>query len=160
MSSELAIGLSAVLIVTAASALFSKSVSISLIMLFYSSLVLGVVFAAYGSVLVGVLEIITFAGAVSVMLLTTVLMTGESKLQVGATKAKVALVGSTITVASIASFTILSGLTIGLPQTSFQTVTNLFQFVWEFRPWDLLILLIVFTSAMVVVVNLFSRDIQ
>lgn len=160
MSSEFAIALSFVLVITAATALFSKSVSISLIMLFYASLALGVIFASYGSILVGVLEIITFAGAVSVMLLTTVLMTGESKLELGANKLKISLAGASVMVAVVASFTILLRLPTGSASVSSQELTNLFQFVWDFRPWDLLILLIVFTSAMVVVVNLFSRESQ
>lgn len=160
MSSELAIGLSLVLVITAAVALFSKSVSISLIMLFYSSLVLGVIFASYGGILVGVLEIITFAGAVSVLLLTTVLMTGESRLDLGASKMKLGLVIGSIAAATIASFTIFTGLPPIAGSVNPQSIANLFQFVWEFRPWDLLILLIVFTSAMVVVVNLFSKENQ
>lgn len=160
MSSEVAVVLSAILIVTASAALFSKSVSISLIMLFYSSLVLGVIFAAFGNILVGVLEIITFAGAVSVMLLTTVLITGESRLDLGANKIKFSLLGGSIGATAIATFTILSRLPVGSASANLQLIPNLFQFVWEFRPWDLLILLIVFTSAMVVVVNLFSQEDQ
>ena len=64
MSSEIALLISAVLVGTAIAALVSKSVSVSLIMLFYSSLIVGIIFTAYGSVLIGLFEIITFAGAI------------------------------------------------------------------------------------------------
>ena len=40
------------------------------------------------------------------------------------------------------------------PDVSLQT----FSFLWEFRPWDLLILITVFASAMVTIANLFSRE--
>jgi hypothetical protein len=57
---------------------------------------------------------------------------------------------------------------VGLPNSSSASTTsvgpyspsNLLQFVWEYRPWDLLILLVIFASAMVVVTNLFSKEIE
>ena len=55
MSSDLAVVLCTILVVMAVSALFSKSVSVSLIMLFYTSLVIGIIFTVYGSVLIVVL---------------------------------------------------------------------------------------------------------
>jgi NADH:ubiquinone oxidoreductase subunit 6 (subunit J) len=123
-------------------------------MVFYSSLVLGIIFTAYGSALIGVFEIITFAGAVSVLLLTAVLMTGESRLDIGASKTKLILVAASVAVVTVATFTILAGLPSG---SASQTSVNLVQFVWEFRPWDLLILVVIFASAMVVVSNLSSQ---
>ena len=143
----------------AVSALFSKSVSVSLIMLFYTSLVIGIIFTAYGSVLIGVLEIITFAGAISVMLLSAVLMTGESKLDIGGSKAKLVLVVSMLAGVVFATLVILSKITTGIVASpSAFNSSNLLDFVWVFRPWDLLILLVVFSSAIVVVANLFSRE--
>ena len=159
MSSEIALLISAVLVGTAIAALVSKSVSVSLIMLFYSSLIVGIIFTAYGSVLIGLFEIITFAGAISVILLTTVLMTGESKLNIGTNRLGMAIVLITAAIVSVAaaiSFRLLPTQTFAegsLP-------AELLQFLWQFRPWDMLILLVVFTSAMVVVVNLFSRESQ
>lgn len=157
MSDEVALVLSALLLATAATALFSKRVSVSLITLFYSSIMLGVIFTLYGNVLVGLIHIITFAGAVSVMLLTAILMTGESSLDIGATPAKVGIVGGVLLVVAAASYTLLGGLPQLPAQPALQS-TSLLQFVWQFRPWDLLILLMVFASSMVVVANLFSRD--
>lgn len=159
MSSDLAIVLCAILVVMAVSALFSKSVSVSLIMLFYASLVIGIIFTVYGNVLIGVLEIITFAGGISVMLLSAVLMTGESKLDIGGSKAKLALVVSMLAVVMFATLEITSKIrtSVGASPGAFNT-SNLLDFVWTFRPWDLLVLLIVFSSAIVVVVNLFSKE--
>jgi NADH:ubiquinone oxidoreductase subunit 6 (subunit J) len=129
-------------------------------MLFYASLVLGVTFTLYGSALVGVLEIITFAGAISVMLLSAILMTGESKLDIGGSKLKLMLVLTFIGLATIGAFFLLVQVPSGTATEigSNITTTDLFSFIWNFRPWDLLILLIVFSSAMVVVANLFSRE--
>lgn len=156
MLDEVALLLSAALIVTVLVALFSKSVSISLICLFYSSLLLGIIFATYGGVLVGLVHIITFAGAVSVMLLTVVLMTGESKLIVGKRELAMILVVISVPVVGVAAYEVLQG----LPQTSSQPtipgITTLFQFIWQFRSWDLLILIMVFAASMVSVVNLLS----
>lgn len=159
MSSEIAILISAILVATAVSALVSKSVSVSLIMLFYSSLIVGIIFTAYGSTIIGLFEIITFAGAISVMLLTTVLMTGESTLKIGTNKLDIAIVLIAVAVVALASTLSLRVLT--AQSTSGSNLTaELLQFLWQFRPWDMLILLVVFTSAMVVVVNLFSRESQ
>ncbi len=159
----MALLLSAIIITAAVVALFAKSVSVSLIALFYASIALGITFTVYGSILVGLLEIITFAGAVSVLLLTAVLMTGESKLDIGASKLKLTLVLPAVVVASITSLFVLEK---GLPLVSSSTTggppftpSDLLQFVWEFRPWDLLILLMIFASAMIVVTNLFSKEV-
>ena len=169
MSLEVALLLSGALLISVVVALFSKSVSVSLIALFYASLALGITFAVYGSTLLGLLEIITFAGAVTVLLLTAVLMTGEANLDIGASKTRLILVALSISLVAIASFFILSA---GLPATTTTTTTttssvsgtgvlspsSLLQFVWQFRPWDLLILLVIFASAMLVVTNLFSEE--
>ena len=87
MASELlSIAISAVILATVLVALFSKKVSVSLIALFWASTLSGVVFTAYGDALVGLMQIVTFSGAVSVLFLTVILMTGESKLDIGATR--------------------------------------------------------------------------
>ena len=158
MSNEVALLSSAVLLVTAVVALYSKRISVSLIMLFYSSLTLGIIFTLYGSVVVGLLHIITFAGAVSVLMLTAVLMIGESKLEMNASASAVALLGALLVAVVVASYVLLSGLPGGSTLANNLPAAGLFQFLWQFRPWDLLILLMVFASSMVVVVNLFSRE--
>jgi hypothetical protein len=158
MSSEVALVSSAALLGTAVAALYSRKVSVSLIMLFYSSVTLGVIFTVYGSVLVGLLHIITFAGALSVMLLTAVLMTGESNLSIGASATKASLIGAVLVVAVAASSLLLGGLPSNLGAQQALPPTAVIQFIWLYRPWDLLILLMVFASSMVVVVNLFSKE--
>jgi NADH:ubiquinone oxidoreductase subunit 6 (subunit J) len=161
MSVEVALVLSVVLIAAVAVALFSKSVSVSLIGLFYASIAVGIIFTVYGSIIVGLLEIITFAGAVSVLLLTAVLMTGESKLAIGADKMKIILLATAIAVIFVAASTFFFGIpsssSISSPPGPFSP-SDLLQFVWLYRPWDLLILLVIFASAMVVVTNLFSKE--
>ncbi|MCL4518618.1 MAG: hypothetical protein M1587_05400 [Thaumarchaeota archaeon] len=156
MSAEVALFLSAALVITAVIALFSKSVSISLIMLFYSSLLLGIIFATYGGVIIGLVHVITFAGAVSVLLLTVILMTGESKLIVGSRQLALILITVSVPVIAAASYELLQGLPQPSSQPPIPGISSLFQFVWEFRPWDLLILIMVFASSMVAVVNLLS----
>lgn len=160
MSSEeaavVAIFLSIALISTIGVALLSKSVSISLITLFYASLILGIIFATYGGIVVGLLHIITFAGAISVMLLTVVLMTGESKLVIGSRQIAVTLIILSIPIIGAAAYELLQGLP---SSVSVSPSSSLFEFLWEFRPWDLLILIMVFASSMIAVANLLSKRI-
>lgn len=158
MSSDEALLASAALLATSIVALYSKRVSVSLIMLFYSSLVLGIVFTLYGSILVGVLEIVTFAGAVTVLLLTAVLMTGESDLSIRGGAVKAVLLGALLLVAVGASSFLFGGLPSGAGTQTTLSATAIMQFIWLDRPWDLLILLTVFASSMVVIVNLFRKE--
>ena len=93
MDSEvIALLISGALFATVAVALLSTKVSNSLIALFYTSIVLGVAFTLYGDALLGLLTMITFAGAISVLLLSVVLITGESKIDLGAKKLAVAAI--------------------------------------------------------------------
>lgn len=155
MSSEIALLLSAALLVTVLAALLSKSMSVTLIMLFYSSLILGIIFTVYGAVLVGLLHIITFAGAISVMFLTVILMTGQSDLDIG--RRRLLLIVSTVTilVVAAASYQLFSSSLAGTGQLP---AGELLTFIWTYRPWDLLILIIVFACAMTVIANLLSRE--
>jgi len=135
--------------------MFSKSTSLSLIMLFYSSLILGIIFATYGGIVPGLVHIITFAGAISVMLLTVTLMTGESKLMIGSFRLALLLSIISVPVVGAAAYELLQG--VSFAQPSIPGVNSLFQFIWEFRSWDLLILIMVFAASMTVIINLFSR---
>jgi len=158
VSTEVALLTSAVLLGTAVVALFSKRVSVSLINLFYSSIMLGIIFSLYGGVLVGLLHIVTFAGAVSVLLLTAILMVGESKLEINASRGAVVVLGGVLVVAAAAAYKLLTALPGGPSPLPSIPSTALLQFIWLDRPWDLLILLMVFASSMIVVVNLFSKE--
>jgi len=155
MAGEVALLLSAALLITVLGALFSRSMSITLIMMFYASIVLGVIFTIYEGILVGLLHIVTFAGAVSVMLLTVVLMTGQTELNIGKRVLALLLSAVTILVVGAASYSIFSA----APATVQPAQTmDILSFIWTLRPWDLLILVIVFSGAMIGVVNLLSKE--
>ena len=155
MTGEVALLLAAALLVTVLGALISRSMSITLIMMFYASLVLGVIFTIYQGILVGLLHIVTFAGAVSVMLLTVVLMTGQTDLSIGKRSLALSLGAVTILVVAAASYSLFSAAPSGLPQAQ---AMNILSFIWTLRPWDLLILVIVFSGAMTAIVNLLSKE--
>jgi NADH:ubiquinone oxidoreductase subunit 6 (subunit J) len=155
---EVALLLCAALIITVAVALFAKSISISLICLFYSSLLLGIIFATYGGILVGLVHVITFAGAVSVMLLSVVLMTGESKLRIGSLGLALVIFVVSVPIVGVVAYELFEGLPSSTSQPTITGISTIFQFIWQFRPWDLLILIMVFAAAMVTVVNLLSSS--
>lgn len=157
MSSELAaFALSGALVASVVGALASKKVSNSLIALFYAALVLGVTFTYYGDALLGLLTMVTFAGAVSVLMLTVILMTGESKLDLGAKRLWIVLV-PLIGAVGVASFLALSPAGGGLIVTADNSLAVI-SFMWTLRPWDLLILIVVFAAAMVSVASMFGRE--
>jgi len=157
-SDILSITLSIAIIATVLVALFSKRVSVSLISLFYASTLLGIAFTLYGNALVGLMQIVTFSGAVSVLFLTVILMTGESKLDIGATRFTIAIAAGALLIVLFALVEISMGFG-GTPPSSYPDMSlQTFSFLWEFRPWDLLILVTVFASAMVTVANLFSKE--
>jgi len=147
--------LSAALIATALTALLAKKVSTSLIALFYTSIVLGIAFTVYGDALIGLLTMVTFAGAVSVLLLAVILITGESKLDIGAKWLALGLAALT-TVVGVASFSDL--FTGGSTSSVSDLSLNVLSFTWQSRPWDLLILVVVFSGAMVGVVHLLGAE--
>jgi NADH:ubiquinone oxidoreductase subunit 6 (subunit J) len=155
MAGEVALLLSAALLVTVISALFSRSMSTTLISMFYASLVVGLIFTLYQGILVGLLHIIIFAGAVSVMLLTVVLMTGETDLGIGKRSLAALLSAVTILIVGASFYSLFSTLPSELAEAP---TMSILEFVWVFRPWDLLILVIIFASAMTVVVNLLSKE--
>jgi NADH:ubiquinone oxidoreductase subunit 6 (subunit J) len=149
--------LSGALLGTVAFALFSSKVSSSLIALFYSSVILSVVFTLYGDTLVGLVQMATFAGAVSVLTLSVILMTGESRLSLGARKLGVYSVLLVLAFSAI-SFVILVGGGAPSPASYEDISSQVLVFLWVNRPWDLLILVMAFASAMVTITNLMSRE--
>lgn len=157
MSDELVpLLLGGVLLACVAVALFSRRVSVSLIALFYASLVLGLTFTFYGDALLGLVTMVTFAGAVSVLLLTVVLITGESSLPIGAKTAGLVLIPSAGAVGAFSIISVLQGT--GVAPASFDTSLSAMAFAWSNRPWDLLVLIVVFAAAMVTVVNLLGKE--
>jgi len=156
MGIETTLLLSAALLVTIIAALFSRSMSVTVIMLFYASLVLGIIFTLNQGILVGLLHITTFAGAMSVMLLTTILLTGESDLNIGNRSVAAILSVVTILIVAASSYSLFSSAPTSTTLPS--STMGLLEFVWTYRPWDLLILVMVFAAAMTVIVNLFSKE--
>ena len=154
----LSIVISVVILAAVLLVLFSKKVSVSLVALFWASTLLGVVFTMYGNALVGLMQIVTFSGAVSVLFLTVILMTGESKLDIGATRLIIAAVAGALVLVILSLIRVSSGF-VGFSPSEYSDVSlATFSFLWKFRPWDLLILVTVFASVMVTVANLFSRE--
>jgi NADH:ubiquinone oxidoreductase subunit 6 (subunit J) len=157
LSSELIpILLSVGLLATVGAALASSKVSNSLIALFYTSMVLGVTFTIYGDALLGLLTMITFAGAISVLLLSVVLITGESKLELGARKAALAAIPLVALIGALAASAVFSGQ--GGGQLTADVSLNVLAFIWTLRPWDLLILVTVFGGAMLSIISLLGGD--
>jgi NADH:ubiquinone oxidoreductase subunit 6 (subunit J) len=159
LSSELlAAGLAVALVLTAIAALGAKKVSTSLIMLFYSSVVLGVTFTLYSDALVGLVHMATFAGAISVLLLTVILMTGESNLAMGSRRLALSLAAVTALVLLALLSTLTGGASALAPLPSQDISVQVLGFIWNYRPWDLLALIMVFASSMVAVVSLLSKE--
>jgi len=157
VSSELQAALLAgALVASVVGALVSRKVSVSLILLFYAALFLGLTFTLYGDALLGLLTMITFAGAVSVLLLTVILITGESDLPLGAKRLGVVLVASAAAVGTAALYVMFQGG--GAVPSSIDSSLGVIAFAWTLRPWDLLILVVVFAAAMVSVVSLLGEE--
>jgi NADH:ubiquinone oxidoreductase subunit 6 (subunit J) len=155
-SELLALTVSGALFATVAAALLSTKVSNSLIALFYTSIVLGIAFTIYGDALLGLLTMITFAGAISVLLLSVVLITGESRLDLGARKMALAAIPLAAAVGGISLLAVFSGQAGGI--ASSDSSLSVLQFLWTLRPWDLLILMVVFAGAMVAIISLLGGE--
>ena len=157
MESEIiALLLSGALFASVAAALLSTKVSNSLIALFYTSIVLGIAFTVYGDGLLGLLTMITFAGAISVLLLSVVLITGESKLDLGARKLALGAIPLAAAIGGISLLAVFSGQEIGIGASD--SSFSVLQFLWSLRPWDLLILMVVFAGAMVAIISLLGKE--
>ncbi len=153
-----AILLSATLLLTVVAALLARKVSVSLILLFYASLLLGVIFTLYDGVLIGLVTMITFAGAVSVMILSVVLMTGQSDIGTEARRTQLLILAMGAAVVAVASIALFSSAPGGSPAGGGDISMQVLGFVWSFRPWDLLILITVFAASMLSVTSLLSGE--
>ena len=149
--------LSGALLALVAAALLSSKVSSSLILLFYASVVLGTIFTVYGDSLVGLLQMITFAGAVSVLLLTVILMTGQSDLAMGARWTAFIGLLATLAVTAASAYALFAGPAAASSLQASDISFDVFSFIWQYRQWDILILVMVFASAMMAVTNLLSE---
>jgi len=157
LESELvALLISGALFVTVGASLLASKVSNSLISLFYASIVLGIAFTVYGDGLLGLLTMITFAGAISVLLLSVVLITGESKLDLGARKLAVGAIPLAAAIGGITLVVVFTGQAGGI--ASSDSSLAVLSFLWTLRPWDMLILIVVFAAAMVAIVSLLGKE--
>ena len=89
--------------------------------------------------------------------MTVIMMTGEYRLPLGS-RAVWTATGGAATLAAAAAFLYLAG---GpeAPSPSYPDISlQVFSFLWQYRPWDLLILVMAFASAMVTITNLLSRE--
>jgi hypothetical protein len=157
LESELiALLISGALFATVAGALLSTKVSNSLIALFYTSIVLGIAFTVYGDALLGLLTMITFAGAISVLLLSVVLITGESKLSLGARTTALLVIPLAAAIGGVSLLVVFSGQAGGIASSDISL--GVLSFLWTMRPWDLLILMVVFAGAMVTIISLLGEE--
>ncbi|MEM3185681.1 MAG: hypothetical protein QXQ39_03235 [Conexivisphaerales archaeon] len=144
------------LIMSSVLGLSSKKVSTTLISLFYSSILLGIILTVFGDALLGLLHMVTYAGALSVMLLSVILITGQSDLSLNSGNLIKIVGGILIAFTALASVFVFSssGNVSVFPQ---DISLQLLSFLWQFRPWDLLIIIMLFMSSMLVLANLFSK---
>ncbi len=154
MSSEVAIILSIILITTSIISLASKTISLSLIMLFYSCIVLNIIFITYGAPIIALVHLTIFAGAVSVMLLATIVITGEADLRIDGKKNYIISAILIIIITSLIGIYISNRISI---IENSGPRGELLEFIWNYRPWDLLVMIIILAASMVTVLNLLSR---
>ena len=167
MAIELTILLSALLIGVTLSALLIKRLVYSLIMLFYSGLLLGCIFLAYGASYAGLFQIITFAGAVSVMFMVILMLIGGEPTPIGQRISREQVIGLGL---SIMGFLVVASIlwqfgpspipaeeTVLARQMGFATDDPL-SFLWSLRSWDILFLVILVSAALAGILNLFSKE--
>ena len=167
MAVELTILLSVLLIGVTLSALLIKRLVYSLIMLFYSGLLLGCIFLSYGASYAGLFEIITFAGAVSVMFMVILMLIGGEPTPTGQRISREQVVGLVL---SVLGFLVVASIlwqfgpspapveeTVLARQMGFASDDPL-TFLWSLRSWDILFLVILVSAALAGILNLFSKE--
>jgi len=167
MAVELTILLSVLLVGVTLSGLLIKRLVYSLIMLFYSGLLLGCIFLAYGASYAGLFQIITFAGAVSVMFMVILMLIGGELTPTGQRISREQVIGLGL---SVMGFLVVASIlwqfgpspipaeeTVLARQMGFATDDPL-SFLWSLRSWDVLFLVILVSAALAGVLNLFSKE--
>lgn len=154
--------LAVLLVASSTSALLVRRLLWSLILLFYSSLLLGGILLWYGAVYAGLFHIITFAGAVSVMFMIILMLVGQDPSEKTGLK-RLNLLGVVLSALGLIPFVFAIGQLspasnkILEPSIVNGSVNDL-TFLWSFRSWDLLFVLLPITAAVLVLVNLFSKE--
>jgi hypothetical protein len=85
-----------------------------------------------------------------------VLITGESKLDLGARKLALGAVPLAAAIGGVSLIAVFSGQAGGLATSD--SSLSVLSFLWTLRPWDLLILIVVFAGAMVAIVSLLGKE--
>jgi NADH:ubiquinone oxidoreductase subunit 6 (subunit J) len=154
--------LAVLLVASSTGALLVRRLLWSLILLFYSSLLLGGVLFWYGAVYAGLFHIITFAGAVSVMFMIILMLVGQDQPEEHGV-IRSTFLGAALAIFGLVLFTIAIGQLIPAPNRILESGTvapsvNDLSFLWSFQSWDLVFVLLPVTAAVLVLVNLFSKE--
>ena len=167
MTYEIALVLGVMLVGVTFVALMIRRLVWSLIMLFYSSIVFGLLLMSYGATFAGLFQIITFAGAVSVLFMVILMIVGGQALSYTDKLGKENFLGMILAVLAAIPLLILVSNFEPLPNvmTEQAQLSGLatqpdgpLGFLWLMRSWDLLLVVIVVAAAMLGVMNLFSRE--
>ena len=168
MSYELTFILGTMLVSVTIVALLVRRLVWSLIMLFYSSIMFGLILISDGSAFAGLFHIVTFSGAISVLFMVIMMIVGnQASTQTDKPGKKLQIIGVILTtLAAIPLILIVSNFT-PLPNRISEQIqlssiqnppTNPLAFLWTMRSWDLILITILVASAMLGIVNLFSRE--
>lgn len=162
MTEPIPLILAVLLVASSTGALLVRRLLWSLILLFYSSLLLGGILFWYGAIYAGLFHVITFAGAVSVMFMVILMLVGQDQpetsgsrgsLVPGILSGALGLLLFTLAIGQLvpASNKIVEASTVGA------AIDDL-GFLWSLQSWDLLFVLLPLTAAVLVLVNLFSKE--
>jgi NADH:ubiquinone oxidoreductase subunit 6 (subunit J) len=167
MSFDTSVFLGVMLVGVTIAALMVRKLVWSLIMLFYSSIIFGVLLISYGATFAGLFHIITFAGAVSVLFMVILMIVGGQGFSymdglsrenyVGMIIAIVSAIPLVVLVSNFQPFVVRIQEGTQLVALGTQAGDPL-AFLWTFRAWDLLLVVILVAAAMLGVMNMFSRE--
>ena len=154
--------LAVLLVASSISALLVHRLLWSLILLFYSSLLLGGILFWYGAVYAGLFHIITFAGAVSVMFMIILMLVGQDQPETASFKGPSTL-GALLATIGLVLFLISIEQLVPAPNRIVESSivnasVNDLSFLWSFWSWDAVFVIVPVTAAVLVLVNLFSKE--
>jgi NADH:ubiquinone oxidoreductase subunit 6 (subunit J) len=154
--------LAVLLVASSISALLVRRLLWSLILLFYSSLLFGGILFWYGAVYAGLFHIITFAGAVSVMFMIILMLVGQDQPEPTGSK-RTSFLGPVFAILGFILFVIVIGQIVPAPNEIVESTivgasVDDLRFLWSFQSWDLVFVTVPVTAAVLVLVNLFSKE--
>ena len=154
--------LAVLLVASSISALLVRRLLWSLIILFYSSLLLGGILFWYGAVYAGLFHIITFAGAVSVMFMIILMLVGQDQPEPNGFRGS-GFLGAILAAFGFILFLFAIGRIVPASDKILETgivspaATDL-SFLWQYQSWDLVFVTVPVAAAVLVLVNLFSKE--